>query len=414
MRRLFFVVVMLSAFSSAAQPYTVGTYTPNPFGGSYVSSTQPQSWVNVGDFAQSNGTVSRVSLDWDRTCTNAFKIVFLRRNSASLSNLTVVATRGPFNSVPGRNVVVLDPPVALQTGDMLGVVQLQPVTACGSVGTQAFAAPQGMTLITTGDISTSGTLGATAAYASSTLMSAIAYQAEPVLVRIVPVVGSVAGASGSFFRTSLQMFNANVYGAPITGRLVFHPAGQPASGTDPALPFSISPGRALNYDDIIAALGASGLGSLDVYTDGGAPPIVTARVFNDSGSAGTSGLSEEAVPLTAAIDVFTLSLIPIPTDLTNYRMNIGVRTITATTLNVVVYSAIGSVVKQRTGISYPANYFQQSSAADLAGITPAELPPGGYIRISVSDYPGAAIIYSSVIDNRTNDNTFRLANQVVR
>lgn len=412
--RTLILVVMFGAFSVAAQPYTVGTYTPEPFGGSFISSTQPQSWVNVADYAPGNGTVSRVSLDWDRPCTNAFKIVFLRRSAASLSSFTVVATRGPFNSVTGRNMVVLDPPVSLLTGDMLGVVQLQPVTACGSVGTQSFGAPEGMTLITTGDISTAGMVGTGVIYAPSLLMSAIAYQSDPLLVRIVPVVGSVAGASGSFFRTSLQMFNANIYGPPITGRLVFHPAGQPATGTDPALPFSLNPGQALNYDDIIASLGTSGLGSLDVFTDGGAPPIVTARVFNDSGSAGTAGLSEEAVPLTAVIDVFTRTLIPIPTDLTNFRMNIGVRTLAATTLSVVVYNASGSVVKQRTGITYPANYFQQGSAAELAGLTTAELPPGGYMRVSVSDFPGSAIIYSSVIDNRTNDNTFRLANQVVR
>ena len=414
MRTLFLAAVTLSAFSLAGQPYTVGTYTPEPFGGSYISSTQPQSWVNVADFAQANGTVSRVSLDWDRACTNAFKIVFLRRAASSLSSFTVVATRGPFDSVAGRNLVVLDPPVSLVTGDMLGVVQLQPVTACGSVGTQSFAAPQGMTLITTGDVSASGAVGTGVVFAPNMLMSAIAYQSDPLLVRVVPVVGSVAGASGSFFRTSLQMFNPNFLGAPITGRLVFHPAGQPATGTDPALAFTLNPGQALSYTDIIASLGAAGLGSLDVYTDGGAPPIVTARVFNDSGSAGTAGLSEEAVPLTAVIDVFSRSLIPIPTDLTNYRMNIGVRTITATTLNVVVYNASGAVVKQRLGISYPANYFQQGSAAELAGLTTAELPPGGSIRVYVNDYPGAAIIYSSVIDNRTNDNTFRLANQIVR
>src|SRR6266542_4123244 len=54
--------------------------------------------------------------------------------------------------------------------------------------------------------------------------------------RILPVVGSTVGVGGSFFRTSVQLYNST--GAPITGQIVFHPSGLSGSGLDPALAYS--------------------------------------------------------------------------------------------------------------------------------------------------------------------------------
>ena len=414
MRALFVSVALVLSAAMSAQPLTLGTYTPGPLGTASISSTAAQSFVNLGDVAARAGTIRRASVYWTGTCANAFKIVVLRSAYQTASSFTVVATRGPFNAVQGINVVDLEPPIAVNGGDAIGVVQLLPLPTCGSVGIEVSSAPSGFLLLTTGDISTTGTLGPSTAYASQNIPSFLAYETDPVLVRIVPVVGSVTGANDSFFRTSLQLFNPDG-NAAINGKLVFHRQGQPAADSDPSLAFTLGPRQALSYADIIASLGASGLGSLDVYTNGGAAPVVTARVFDDRGSAGTSGLSQEGVPVTAALDFFNQSLIPIPSDLTNYRMNIGVRTLTTTTLTVRTYNAAGALVRTRTDIVYGANVFLQGSAAELAGfVPPATLPPGGYLRVSVTSFPGRAIVYSSVIDNRTNDSTYRLANAVVR
>src|SRR5258706_5913835 len=92
----------------------------------------PVSYVNLTDFATAAGTVNKASVYWSRACTAAFKVVFLRTGFTTNSSFTVVATRGPFNSVDGRNDVTLIPPVALAFGDLIGVVQLQPLTICGS------------------------------------------------------------------------------------------------------------------------------------------------------------------------------------------------------------------------------------------------------------------------------------------
>jgi hypothetical protein len=414
MRCLLVILAAILGTPLAAQAVTVGTYTPGPLGAATLSTTQAQSYVNLTDVATRAGTVNKASVHWSTACSNAFKVVFLRSGYQSASSFTVVATRGPFNAVAGRNVVELVPPVTLAAGDVIGVVQLLPSGTCGTVGVEAFRAPVGFLLITTGDISTTGTLGTASNYSGNNLISAMAYDADPVLVRVVPVVGSVIGANESFFRTSLQMTNPEGTGS-IAGKLVFHPAGQPASASDPSLAYSIGPRQTVSYPDVIAALGASGIGSLDVFSDGGTPPVVAARVFDDQGSAGTSGLSEEAVPLTAALDFFSQSLIPIPADLANYRINVGVRTLTTTTLTVRTYNAAGTLVKSRENIVYAANEFRQGTAAELAGFGAGEtLPPGGSIRVAVTSFPGEAIVYSSVIDNRTNDSTYRLANPTVR
>ena len=39
----------------------------------------------------------------------------------------------------------------------------------------------------------------------------------------------------------------------------------------------------------------------------------------------------------------------------------------------------------------------------------SSVPPGGYILVTFSTFGGHAFVYSSVIDNKTSDSTFRMA-----
>src|SRR5262249_42959952 len=175
----------------------------------------------------------------------------------------------------------------------------------------------------------------------------------------LPAAGAVQGAT-AFFRTSLQLQNTT--STSINGKFVFHKAGQSAAPGDPSLSFTAAPGQVLSYPDIITTMGSSGLGSLDVLTTGGVLPFVTARVFNDGGSAGTSGFTEDAVSPDETVDLSTHGYLVIPPDLTNYRMNIGVRTLdSGATLNIVLYGANGTVRATRNGVTYPPNYFEQVS-----------------------------------------------------
>ena len=405
MRKLIGVLGFLFVSTLSAQPLTVGVHPPDPNSTSTLSSTiAPVSYVNLSDSASATGTVDRASVDWSRACSNAFKVVFLRVNFGNISQYIVVASRGPFNAVAGRNDVPLSPPVAVNTGDLIAVVQLQPFSTCGTVRTMQYADNNGQTLITTSDLSTTGSLGTSTGSGPGYRMSALAYASDPLLVRIVPVAGAAQGA-GTFFRTALQLFNFNAN--TITGKLVFHKAGQSGSASDPSLPFTLPAGGVVSYPDVITAMGTSGVGSLDILTNGGAQPIVAARVFSDGGAAGTSGFSEEALLPADAIDVFRRGMLFTPEDPVNFRMNIGIRTLDSpATVAVTVFDATGTVLGTKS-TTYAANYFEQVPFAAFTGIS--TIPAGGRIVVSCGPYPAAVLVYSSVIDNRTQDSTYRTA-----
>jgi hypothetical protein len=343
---------------------------------------------------------------WSVACSNAFKIVFLRETFNSVAAFTLVASRGPFNAVSGRNEVTLSPPVDVHQGDVIGVVQLQPVANCGSVLTQSFTNNTGYILATTADMSTtSGTIGGSSTYSSGITFGAIAFTTDPLLVRILPAAGAAPGAT-AFFRTSLQMLNPT--SNTIAGNIVFHKQLQPGSITDPSLPFSLAPGGSIAYPDIVASMGSTGIGSIDIVTTAGNAPIATARVFSDGGSAGTSGFSEEALAPNAALDFFSHGILLIPPDLTNFRMNIGVRTLDpGATLTVTTFDSTGAFKGIRTLPAYGPNVFDQMPVATFTGLS--SVPPGGYMLISFNLFGGRAFVYSSVIDNRTSDSTYRLA-----
>lgn len=407
MRTTFAIAFVLFAASLTAQPLTVGTQIVDNGGTATITSGGPVTYVNLSDGATANGTVNKATVAWSVSCSNAFKIVFLRETFNSVASFTLVASRGPFNAVSGRNEVTLSPPVNVNVGDFIGVVQLQPVATCGSVRTQSFANNTGFSMVTTADMSTnSGIIGSSANYASGLAIGAIAFNSDPLLVRILPAAGAVQGSS-AFFRTSLQMLNPTT--TTITGSLVFHKQLQSASPSDPTLDFTLLPGQSTSYADVIASMGTSGLGSLDIVTAGGNAPIATARVFSDGGAiTGTSGFSEEGVSPNSALDYFSRGILLIPADLTNFRMNIGVRTLdSGATLNVTTYDATGAFKGNRLLPAYGPNVFDQMPVATFTGLS--TVPPGGYILISFNAFGGRAFVYSSVIDNRTSDSTYRLA-----
>jgi hypothetical protein len=261
----------------------------------------------------------------------------------------------------------------------------------------------GYTLITVSDLSTSGTLGSSSNFSPGYRISAVAYAGDPLPVRILPAAGATQGA-GAFFRTALQIYNPS--GSTITGNLIFRKQGVPGSFRDPTLAFSLPPGRVQTYPDVITTMGTSGIGSLDVVTNGGPTPIVTARLFADGGTAGTAGFSEEGLLPADAIDAFRRGILFTPGDTVNFRMNIGVRTLdTGATIGVITFDANNLVLGIRS-VTYPANYFEQVPFASFTGVS--TMPGGGRIEITVTD-PGTAFVYSSIIDNRTSDSSFRMA-----
>lgn len=216
------------------------------------------------------------------------------------------------------------------------------------------------------------------------------------LAGYIPVVGSTPGAFESFFKTSIQLLNPGA--STSTGRLVFHPAGTSGEPTDPSLSWTLAPGQIVSYDDVVAALGESGLGSIDLYLGQGQPlPIVITRIFDDAGTEGTSGFTE---PFFRPSDVpnqgkgFLIG----PSDTSRFRYNIGIRTLdNPVSLTATVRDSAGNILHSVTN-SYPENFFIQTSATDFLGFT-----LGNDESIEIVFAGGGLIAYGATIDNVTND-----------
>src|SRR5262245_9933651 len=221
------------------------------------------------------------------------------------------------------------------------------------------------------------------------------------LVGYIPVAGSTAGSAGSFFRTSVQI--TNPFFSAISGHLVFHAMGAPASPSDPTMGFALAAGQTFSWFDVVAAMGLSGLGSFDVYSSNGDPPLVVARIFNDAGTAGTTGFTESVVAVDdvpapgSGASITGVLVGPILVD--RFRYNVGLRTVGAPVhVSVTVLDSAGATV-HTADHDYPADYFIQSTVTDfLDGFA---IGDNHSLRITFSG--GGLIIYGATVDNTTND-----------
>jgi len=408
MPKLIAVLFLFAASAGLADPVTMGSYPIAPgfgLGGTFTSAAVT-SIIDVAHPATANGTVDHASIYFSGPCSAAFKLAFLRPIIVTQGTLpaatrfTVTDVRGPFDAV-GQTEIVLTPAVQVRTGDLLALVTLQPGITCGGVIFEQRPRGDSAAWLSTNDVSVNGTLAADAGLKTTEAFAMIAYSGDPLLVRVLPVAGAVQGA-GAFFRTSVQLFK---YGQEtIKGKLVFHPAGAVGSDSDPSLPFTIGSSQTLSFPDVVAAMGTSGIGSLDVVTYCGADVIVSARVFSDGGSAGTSGFIEEGLEPELARRPSLSGIMLLPADLTNFRMNVGIRTLeSGAVLNIITHDA-GGVTLNTRGVTYSANYFDQPTLSQFTGLTPP--PEGGSVQVQVTS--GAAFIYGSIIDNRTQDSSMRM------
>ncbi|HVE73375.1 MAG TPA: hypothetical protein VNI54_18545 [Thermoanaerobaculia bacterium] len=210
---------------------------------------------------------------------------------------------------------------------------------------------------------------------------------------VVPVVGSTRGQSNANFKTELQL--ANPTDAIMEGWLYLRPH-------DLVLRYSLEPHTTRAFADVVAEMGGSGLGSLDVLIERGERPVVVARAFDDQPT-GTTGANVPAVPAAAVLARTDAAALIAPRDLTRFRFNIGVRALdSGATINLTVRSSSGAQRTFRT-LTYPAHQFEQQPANTFAGIT---LEPNDAIEIEVA--AGSAIVYGSMVDNVTNDSSLQV------
>jgi hypothetical protein len=220
---------------------------------------------------------------------------------------------------------------------------------------------------------------------------------------VIPVAGSTGGAFGSNFRTSLQL--ANRTDRVQAGRLVFHPAGASASETDPSLPYTLEPHQTIGYDDVVAAMGVTGLGSIDLLVDEGGVPAIVARAYDDKVDLGTVGTSVSLVATTDALAAGDTTSLVVPRDLDRFRFNIGVRTLDqGATILMKVYDSSGIEHDVIGPMTLAPSYFVQRPAAEFVGVA---LKASDAVAITVVE--GSVIVYGTVTDNTTNDPSIHIA-----
>jgi hypothetical protein len=375
-------------------------------------STGPLTYIDFTRPMTADGTVTDVTLRWisNAQCTEQIKFRFLRPGAGGpLGALELVGTAGPFTSAnpaapgvfPDNNVIRLSfPAIEVKRGDLLAVTQMK--SGCGGVEI-ATGRPDDIVYETSGDFNGGALSPSSTTVRSGFRLNAAAHTSAFRHVGVIPVAGSAAGAFGSFFRTEVTITNPSAFGLGVA--LVFHPAGRSAEPGDPRRNTLLVGNESRTYSDIVALMGQTGLGSIDVLTTG-FTPVITTRVYNDAGSAGTSGFTEEVVSSYEATRSGAFADFSIPADLTNYRLNVGVRTLSeATTFRVTVYDASGVLVGTTSDRTLPADYFEQVPLSTfIAGVTP---PAGGLAHIQITS-GGSAAFYTATNDNRTNDGSLKM------
>ena len=394
MRSLSVVAVLVSALTAGAQ--TIGNYTFSASPSPVLSA--PYTVVDLTTPATGSGTIGAVAIRSSRaSCDDGFKLRFYRRSG---NTLTSYAERGPFSLNGYHTTIPLSPVVSVQTHDLIGVVA---VRDCMSIVGQT-PLLEGQSVEFDGDIASAnlatGTLlphFALAAYGAETFNSEIRTQ-------VIVVAGAASGANGAQFKTDL--FLTSPRQGVSAGRLVYHREGTTGYDTDVSVPFDISGGASKTIANVIgSSLGLSGKGSMDIYTRlGFDPPVVTTRVYDESGGGGTKGFSFDAQRLSDALSSGEEGLLFTSQDNAKFRMNVGIRTLDEASQ--IDFVLLGPTGQQRAIVTrtYPANYFTQPDANSLLGIAPQ---PGDTILII--PISGNVYVYGSIIDNFTNDPSLQLA-----
>ena len=328
---------------------------------------------------------------------DTFKVRVFRPNTGN--GYQLVAERGPFNEANGNVTVSISPAITVKRGDVLGIALFGP----GQCGLTGFYGSQNHLVQVNSDYS-GGQLPFIVDVPGST-MNFRAATGSAALVGTIPGAGVTAGAAGSSFNTSFSITNPSANQVEVT--FAYRAIGQGPT-TPPILTTVIVPAGGTKSPKLSDMLSITGIGSFDVYTNG-ATPIVNARIYNDTGS-GTNGFTEPMVTPNAVGHEFDRLWLTIPSDLTAFRMNIGVRTFAnGATMNCLVWGSNGAAAIGLTK-SFPAYSTSLESLQSFFGGDTRALAAGGSIECTPStDVKSDLILYGTVTDNRTNDSAMFVA-----
>jgi hypothetical protein len=210
---------------------------------------------------------------------------------------------------------------------------------------------------------------------------------------IVPIVGSTTGANGARFKTYLRLRDA---GVPARGRVIFHSAGRPASDVDPSIPYNFTERASLEFDDIVAAMGQTGIGWLEIVPDPDSTtlmPYADVRLYNETAGGATFGDSESDVMITTFYNK-TLSGWQAPS--ARYRLNVGMTVIGPATVDAMLVSIDGTIRGAETRFFTGPTMILESADSFFR----AHAQPGDFITMR---FKGNVYPFLTATDNTTND-----------
>ena len=395
------LAVFLAAGPLAAQVLQMGNDIASP-NAADAGTADVRTDIDLVTPATATGSIDTASFVWSAfPCASTVKIKVFRRQADTLH---FVDERGPFDVTGGTTTVALTPPIAVEQGDLLG---LSRVANCGNPTSLTGIVSAGY-VVYDGDVNTDVSLSGADVNGPGILALHATGTATETIARVIPAAGSTPGNFGSFFRTGVQLTNPWI--STVSGRFVYHPAGVSGTSGDPILNFTVAPGATISYADLVQTMGQSGLGSLDVVVAAGESlPVIVARVYNDAGTSGTSGFTEEAMDPSGQNESRLLfagstSILIAPPDAADLRFNVGVRSLLSGA--VVTFrqrDASGAVIRSVTKTYGPTFYEQQPASTLLGG------PIGADDSIEISVSGGSAFIYGATIDNTTNDPSIQFA-----
>ena len=203
------------------------------------------------------------------------------------------------------------------------------------------------------------------------------------------------GVHGSVWRTDVCLLNRS--SGTATAELRFrHSDGDAAT-----LVIRVSEGEQVVVSDVVAQMGMTGSGSIEVFSD--QPLLASSRTYNASPE-GTFGLFLDGISTresAATGDTVWLSQLR---QNSAFRTNVGLLNSGDTTARVrlYLYDGSGAELASRRRVLEPYAWLQlQEPFSRLAGRTDID---SGYVRIEV-ELGDSVIAYASVIDNATNDGT---------
>lgn len=252
---------------------------------------------------------------------------------------------------------------------------------------------------------TAGAQDALSVYASvidNRTQDPIYVQAAPVASGgelVIPAVGRVPGANGTFWRSDVTFFNPTSSFMDLEVRYL-------ASGADnrgaAVRAVSIAPNRTIVLADVLNWLGmTSGSGALDIRWSGTSGPSVTSRTYTSTVEGGTYGQSIDALPMSAfRRDVYVTGLRADG----SFRSNAGFVNGGDATIGVnVALVANGRQLATAFVQLAPRGQLQYSMPALFPSVNAATI--GSFTIEAHTDTP-TLLVYGSIVDNASGDPVF--------